>query len=471
MSDATIGRRNLIKLGGLGAVASLLSSCEKKPESKAQNVKAQQVKGIVFMVADGMSHGVLTMAENFSHIVHGKGTRWWELINDSQSTRGLMETSSADSYVTDSAAASSAWGGGMKINNNSVNVRPDGSESTPIHRHLKQLGHRTGLVTSTTITHATPAGFAAVTKNRGDEHLIAPQYLGVVDILLGGGLKFFDPKQRVDSRDWLTPYQKSGYEILLDRDSLLKSNSQQVLGLFNNSHLPFEVDRLNNAELEKQTPTLAEMSEFAMKHFLASDKKFLLQIEGGKIDHAAHANDAASLLWDQLAFDAALAKVLEMIAGRDDILVIVTSDHGNANPGLNGTGKNYTKSNEAFKSITRMTASYETIINQWGKSSNNTAETLTEIVKEKLGFSLTKDEAATLYSSITKGEAIEWSDQLDNPNGLLGQFAGNHTGIGWTGVSHTSDPTMLSAIGPQAERFSGIVPNHEVHNHFVELLA
>ncbi len=471
MSDATIGRRNLIKLGGLGAVASLLSSCEKKPESKAQNVKAQQVKGIVFMVSDGMSHGVLTMAENFSHIVHGKGTRWWELINDPQSTRGLMETSSADSYVTDSAAASSAWGGGMKINNNSVNVRPDGSESTPIHRHLKNLGHRTGLVTSTTITHATPAGFAAVTKNRQDEHLIAPQYLGVVDILLGGGKKFFDPKQRVDSRDWLTPYQKSGYEILLDRDSLLKSNSQQVLGLFNNSHLPFEVDRLNNAELEKQTPTLAEMSEFALKRFLVGEEKFLLQIEGGKIDHAAHVNDAAGLLWDQLAFDAALAKVLEMIAGRDDILVIVTSDHGNANPGLNGTGKNYTKSNEAFKSITRMTASYETIINQWGKSSNNTAETLTEIVKEKLGFSLTKEEAATLYSSITKGEAIEWSDQLDNPNGLLGQFAGNHTGIGWTGVSHTSDPTMISAIGPQAERFSGIVPNHEVHKHFVELLA
>jgi len=467
MSDTTIGRRNLIKLGGLGAVASLLGGCEKKPENK----KSDKVKGIVFMVADGMSHGVLTMAENFSHIVHGKGTRWWELINDPQSTRGLMENSSADSYVTDSAAASSAWGGGMKINNNSVNVRPDGSESTPIHRHLKQLGHRTGLVTTTTITHATPAGFAAVTKNRQDEHLIAPQYLGVVDILLGGGKKFFDPKQRVDSRDWLTPYQKSGYEILLDRDSLLKSNSQQVLGIFNDNHLPFEVDRLNNTELEKQTPTLSEMSEFALKRFLAGEEKFLLQIEGGKVDHAAHANDAAGLLWDQLAFDNALAKVLEMTTGRDDILVIVTSDHGNANPGLNGTGKNYAKSNEAFKSITRMTASYETILQTWGKSKTNTAEALAALVEEKLGFKLAAAESEALFSSITKGETIEWSDQLDNPNGLLGQIAGNHTGIGWTGVSHTSDPTMLSAIGPQAERFSGIVPNHEIHKHLVELLT
>ncbi len=466
MSETGIGRRNLIKLGGLGAVASLLGGCEKKPQDKAQ-----KVKGVIFMVSDGMSHGVLTMAENFSQIVRGKGTRWWELINDPKSTRGLLENSSADSFVTDSAAASSAWGGGMKINNNSVNVRPDGSESTPILRHLKKLGHRTGLVTSTTITHATPAGFAAVTKNRQDEHLIAPQYLGVVDILLGGGKKFFDPKQRVDSRDWLTPYQKAGYEILFDRDSLLKSNSQQVLGLFNDNHLPFEVDRLNNTDLKNKTPTLAEMSEFALKRFLSGKEKFLLQIEGGKVDHAAHVNDAAGLLWDQLAFDDALAKVLEMISDRDDILVIVTSDHGNANPGLNGTGKNYTKSNEAFKSITRMTASYETIINQWGKSANNTAESLASLIEEKLGFKLTAEESSALYSSITTGKAVEWSDQLDNPNGLLGQFAGNHTGIGWTGVSHTSDPTMLSAIGPQSQRFSGIVPNHEVHKHFIELLT
>jgi alkaline phosphatase len=465
MTETRIGRRNLIKLGGLGAMASLFGSCEKNPQRGTRNVK-----GIVFMVADGMSHGVLTMAENFSRIVHGKGTRWWELINDPKSTRGLMETSSANSYVTDSAAASSAWGGGMKINNNSVNVRPDGTESIPIHRHLKKLGHRTGLVTTTTITHATPAGFAAVTHNRQDEHLIAPQYLGVVDILLGGGMKFFDPKQRPDSRDWLSPYQKSGYDILLDRDSLLNSKCQQVLGLFNDSHLPYEVDRINNAGLQSKTPTLAEMSEFALRHFLKADEKFLLQIEGGKIDHAAHLNDAAGLLWEQLAFDTALDKVLEMTSGRDDILVVVTSDHGNANPGINGTGKNYTKTNEAFKSLTRMTASYESIINPWKKAPGN-EQNLASLIEEKLGFKMSAEESTALHSSITTGKAIEWSDQLDNPNGLLGQFAGNHTGVGWTGVSHTSDPTMISAIGPQAQRFSGIVPNQLIHQHFIELLT
>ena len=466
MSEAKIGRRDWLKLGGLGGAAAFLGGC-----AKAAAGGKGEVRGIVFMVSDGMSTGVLTMAENFSHIVRQKGTRWWELINDPASARGLMETSSASAYVTDSSAASSAWGGGAKINNGVVNIRPDGSESTPILRHLKKLGRRTGLVTTATITHATPAGFAAVTVSRDDEHLIAPQYLGVVDLLMGGGKNFFAADKRVDSRDALTPYTKAGYELIEDRDTLLKSKSDKVLGLFSGGHIPFEVDRLNSPELIKRIPTLAEMSEVALKNLLGHPEKFLLQIEGGRIDHGAHANDIAGLLWDQLAFDDALVKVLEMIAGRDDILVIVTSDHGNANPGLNGTGKEYKDSNKAFASIARMTCSYEKLFEEWGRSPENTAERLAAMIKERLGFSLTKKQTAELYSSITTGVVSEWSEQLDNPHGLLGQFAGNHTGIGWTGTSHTSDPTMISAIGPQAERFSGIVPNDEVHRHFMELLG
>ncbi len=456
-----------MKLGGLGGAAALLGGCSKASAA----VRKGEVRGIVFMVSDGMSPGVLTMAENFSHIVHGKGTRWWELINDPVSVRGLMETSSANSYVTDSSAASSAWGGGMKINNTSVNVRPDGTESTPIMRHLKKLGRRTGLVTTATVTHATPAGFAAVTADRDDEHLIAPQYLGVVDLLMGGGMNFFDPKKRIDSRDALTPFTKAGYELIQDRDTLLKSKSDKVLGLFSGGYIPFEVDRLNNPKLIEKIPTLAEMSEVALKNLLGHPDKFLLQIEGARIDHGAHANDIAGLLWDQLAFDAALAKVLEMIAGRDDILVVVTSDHGNANPGINGTGKNYDDTNKCFASIARMTCSYERLLDDWGRSKDNTEQSLAAMVKERLGFSLKGKEAAELYASITTGVVSEWSEQLDNPHGLLGQFAGNHTGIGWTGTSHTSDPTLISAIGPQAERFSGIVPNQEVHRHFLELLG
>jgi len=455
--DSILGRREWIKLGGIGSALAVLGG------GKAKASEKMRVGGIVFMVSDGMSAGVLSMAEKFSQITRGKSSRWWELLSDPDTVSGLMETSSANSYVTDSAAASSAWGGGSKINNGSINIRPDGAEQEPIMRHLKKNGCRTGLVSTASITHATPAGFAAVTKNRDDEHLIAPQYRGVVDMLLGGGSKFFD--------DELTQFEKAGYEIVNERESLAKSSSQRVLGLFSESHMPYEIDRIGNDELAAKVPSLAEMSELALKNFLAQPEKFLLQIEGARIDHAAHANDIGALLSDQLAFDDAVAKVLELVANRRDILIIITSDHGNANPGLNGTGSEYKDSNQAFQSITRRRTSHEKLLSMWEAMEEKSPKTLNTLVEKELGFSLSHAESLALLASLNQKTFIEWSEQLQSPLGLLGQMAGNHTGIGWTGSSHTSDPTILTAIGPEAQRFSGLVVNTEMHRHLLEILG
>jgi alkaline phosphatase len=455
--NSRMGRREWIKLGGIGSALAVLGG------GKAKASEALPVRGIVFMVSDGMSAGVLSMAEKFSQITRGKSSRWWELLSDPAAVSGLMETSSANSYVTDSAAASSAWGGGSKVNNGSINIRPDGAEQEPIMRRFKKNGCRTGLVSTASITHATPAGFAAVTKNRDDEHLIAPQYLGVVDILLGGGAKFFD--------DELTEFEKVGYEILNNRESLAKSSAQRVLGLFSESHMPYEIDRISDDELAAKVPSLAEMSELALKNFLAQPEKFLLQIEGARIDHAAHANDIGALLSDQLAFDDAVAKVLELVADRQDILIIITSDHGNANPGLNGTGSEYKDSNQAFQSITRRRASHEKLLSMWEASAEKSPKTLNALVAKELGFSLSHSESLALMASLNQKPFVEWSEQLQSPVGLLGQMAGNHTGIGWTGTSHTSDPTILTAIGPEAQRFSGLVVNTEIHRHLIEILG
>jgi alkaline phosphatase len=83
---------------------------------------------------------------------------------------------------------------------------------------------------------------------------------------------------------------------------------------------------------------------------------------------------------------------------------------------------------------------------------------------------LQTDELDALQNILTNGKVNEWNDLLAKPEGLLGQFVGNHTGIGWTGTSHTSDPTLVSAVGPQSERFSGMVINSDVFGHIVELL-
>jgi alkaline phosphatase len=452
-------------LGGAAILGGLRASAE--PTARP----ARKVRGVVFMVSDGMSPGVLTLAEAYSKLTRRRGTQWWSLLNDRNASRGLMDTASANSMVTDSAAASSSWGGGERVNNGSINVNPAGKALTPIAAVLKKTGARIGLVSTATITHATPAGFAASVSKRGEEDDIAPQYLNRVDVILGGGSGHFSAVDRADHRDLSAEFAAAGYGIIDRRSALLEARGEKLLGTFTRGHLPFSIDRDQDPVIAAQVPTLTEMARAALSRFLASDQPFLLQIEGARIDHAAHLNDIGALLGDQLAFDDALADVMVQIGHRDDILLVVTSDHGNSNPGLNGMGSGYVESTQRFANVGGLKASHERLFAEWAKTSPRSSDQLTALILKHLGFTLKADEAAALMEIFGNHPVVEWNEQLSKPEGLLGQFAGNHTGIGWTGTTHTSDPTLISAIGPQADRFSGMMKNSDVFGHLVEMLG
>ena len=468
-SSSEIARRDWLKAATFSGAAAMLAGA--KASADPSGNPARKLRGIVFMVSDGMSPGVLTIAEAYSNLTRKRGTQWWSLLNDRRAARGLMDTASANSMVTDSAAASSAWGGGQRVNNGSINVNPDGREITPIAAILKTKGARIGLVSTATITHATPAGFASIVPKRSDEDSIAPQYLDRVEILLGGGSGHFSAKDRADKRDLVGDFAKAGYGIVNTRDSLLASREPKLLGTFTRGHLPFSIDRDHNPAMAAAVPTLTEMAQAALTRFLTGDKPFLLQIEGARIDHAAHLNDIAALLGDQLAFDDALAAVLALIGNRDDILLVVTSDHGNANPGLNGMGSGYTESTQRFARITNMKASHERLFAEWAKAKTRSSDPLTALIKQHLDFTLKPDQSAALLNIFEKQPIVEWNEQLSKPEGLLGQFSGNHTGIGWTGTTHTSDATLISALGPQSDRFTGMVKNSDVFGHLLEMLS
>ena len=453
-----LDRRDWLKALSLGGIASLLplsSSAAKSPASR--------VRGIVFLVADGMSPGVLTMAQAFSQHTRQRDTQWWRLLRTPQCQHGLMDTASANSLVTDSAAASSAWGSGQRVPNGNINISSTGTAQTPIAAILREKNYRCGLVTTATITHATPAGFAAQQAQRNDEESIAPQYLDRVDVLLGGGREFFDSDNRSDGKNITGAFEKAGYQHLRNRSELLNSQSSRILGLFSTGHLPFSMDRKNQTSI----PSLAEMAEAALSRFLAQEKPFLLQVESARIDHAAHLNDIAGLLHEQLEFDDALAKVLALTAAHPDVLIVVTSDHGNSNPGLNGMGPAYQQSNECFARIQRSQESFSSLLNRWLQKPE---QDLAAMIEKQIGFSLSPSEHEALRATLSQKKVIEWNHLLANPEGLLGQFAGNHFGVGWTGTTHTSDPTIVSAIGPESERFTGLVTNTDVFRHFTEIL-
>lgn len=470
MSTPETSRRDWLKTALAGG--GLISLAPGALGSGGSTAPAKKVRGIVFMVSDGMSPGVLTLAEAYSQLTRKSGTRWWSLLNDRQATAGFMDTASADSLVTDSAAASTSWGGGERVNNGSINVRPDGRPLDPLARALGRKGIVTGLVTTATITHATPAGFAAICPQRGNEQEIATQYLHNVDILLGGGSGYFSADQRADHRDLAADFTNAGYDVVRDRDGLLASKSPKLLGIFTAGHLPYTIDRNASETLRAKIPTLREMTAAALDRLLAADRPFLLQVEGARIDHAAHRNDIGALLHEQIAFDESLTLVLDRLAGRDDILVVVTSDHANANPGLNGSGGGYRKSTAMFSNITRQKASFEQLFTEWEKTGEKeNPKALASLVEEKIGFKPKTSEAEALIESFAKRPVIEWNEQLAKPEGLLGQFSGNHNGVGWTSTSHTSECTLISALGPQSERFRGIVRNSDVYGKILDMLV
>jgi len=461
-------RRGLLRMMGLGAVAAPVGV------GRAQTaVPVRRPRGIVFLVSDGMSPGLFTMARDFSRLVHEKDTAWWTWYNQPGVCRGMMDNASANSLVTDSAAASTAWGGGMRVNNGSINVTPAGKQITPIAALLKEKnpGIRIGLVTTATVTHATPAGFAASARQRGDEEKIAPQYLNRVDVVLGGGSDFFRAGKRRDKHDLSADFSGAGYEVVGTREGLLQSRSPKLLGTFAAKHLPFSIDHGHSEELRDEVPTLEEMARAALSRFLDGSEPFLLQIEGARIDHAAHLNDAGGILHDQLAFDDALAAVLGMTADHPDILVVATSDHGNANPGLNGMGASYRRSNECFQRIRNYKASFERIFGDWKTSGDKSPEHLTGMIESHFGLTVRKEEAEAVARAINKGKAEDWNHLHKNPEGILGQIIGNHCGVGWTGTTHTSDPTIVTARGLGAERFQGLVVNTDVFVHLKELLG
>lgn len=181
-----------------------------------------------------------------------------------------------------------------------------------LYELFADIGWKRGLVTTTEITHATPAGFAANVDNRDTGTAIAVQYLErKVDVLLGGGKNFFDPAKRKDKRNLKKDFLSAGYVVMETQDELKAApNDQRWLGTFAASHLPYTIDHLASPKLVATVPTLAVMTRAALD-WLGKENHFILQVEGGLVDHACHNCDAASALRDMIAFDEALEACLE----------------------------------------------------------------------------------------------------------------------------------------------------------------
>ncbi len=253
--------------------------------------------------------------------------------------RGSMTTHSADSSVTDSAASATAAATGQKTNNGRVGTSPTGERLTNIFELAKESGMAIGIVSTSFITDASPAAFAAHVARRGQLSDIAQQILELSpQVVLGGGEEAFLPTEQVgghpapgirtDGRNLIDEATSAGYRYVSSEDELAAldcATVDRVLGLFGDQEL--YTDLYVEDDEAAAAPSLEEMAECAIASLSRDPDGYFLMVEEEGIDSFGHDNDAESMLEAVLGFDEAVGDGLDLARQRTDTLTIVASDH------------------------------------------------------------------------------------------------------------------------------------------------
>lgn len=269
-------------------------------------------KNVIFCIGDGMGFEAVKAA---GYYAYGEtGTLSFEAFPH----HAEMATYAADSPMTDSAAAATAMATGHKVNNGVISMEFPGS-GAPLKTLLeisKAQGRWTGLVSTTYITHATPAAFAAHNPQRNNLADIAHDYLHLTrpNVLLGGGGNGLTEKDA----------EAAGYTVVTDREGLLHLDTEtenRVSGQFGDTNIPYMFDGPN------ALPHLSEMVTVALDILSNAQEGFFLLVEGGRIDHAGHSNDIERNILETIEFSKTVQIIIDRVSRRDDTLILVTADH------------------------------------------------------------------------------------------------------------------------------------------------
>jgi alkaline phosphatase len=409
---------------------------------------------VILMIADGFGPASVTMARMAKDA---------PLALDEFLT-GSVGTRSADNYVTDSGAGATAYATGIKTYNGAIAVDVDRQPVGTILQGARERGMRTALVTTVRLTHATPAAFASHVPRRQMEEEIAVQMLdNCVDLLLGGGLRVFVPQPdgwRTDDRNLLDEARDGGYHVVLDADELATTTTLPILGIFADSDFVHEIDRHRTNQ-----PSLAEMTRRALDLLADHPEGFFIMIEGGKIDHAAHWNDAAAHLREILAYDEAVRLALDFARADGRTLVVSVADHETGGLSI-GRDLHYGYVPEL---LLQVTASGEWMgLEAYLRTKDDGVEMTLELLEEiYLEFNpldeLTDRDREQLI------RAIESPAPAD-PGQTMARILSPHALVGWTTMGHTGVDVTLHAFGPGSERLTGHMDNDAVGRMLADLL-
>lgn len=448
----------------------------------AQAAVTKAPKYVFYFIGDGLGTTQRTVAEYY--LQEKNKDKTLKLAINTLPHVGINTTHSADTLVTDSAAAGTALATGYKTNNGVISQLPNGVNVKTLVELAEEKGMATGLVSTTRITHATPAVFAAHNVSRNNENEIAVDFLDSgVDFFAGGGYRHFIPQntsglksKRKDGRNLVSEFREMGYKTFISESSsdwfkmYEPKGQEKVFAAFTYSHMPYEIDRVNT---NNPVPSLAEMTEKGIEVLAKYDNGFLMMVEGGRIDHAGHANDAAGNIRDTLAFDKAVKKALEFYKKYpDETLLVVVGDHETGGMGL-GFAKNYwLKIDELFDAK----VSVDDTLN---KIYNGDREAFFTYIAQNLGLDdLTTKEKAEIEKAMDiqdsgmEYDVAKYGPSYYSPVAIATTHVlSNRANLEWTTYAHSGTAIPFGAIGVGSENFSGYKDNTDIAKTLADLMG
>jgi alkaline phosphatase len=450
---------------------------------------AKLAKYVFLFIGDGMGMPQINTAEIYANAVSSKDITVKKLRFSQFPAQGLTTTYDAGTFITDSASAGTAIATGNKTLSGVLNMDPAKKLRYPtIAEQAKAAGMKVGIISSVSIDHATPASFYAKAPSRNDYYDIAAQIAASgFDLFAGGGLLQPTGKNK-DQPHAMDLAKAQDYTVLTAAAAFqaLKPGSGKVWYvnpvLQDSSALAYDMDR------GKDDLSLADLTKKAIE-LLANDKGFFIMVEGGKIDWACHANDAAASIRDTLAMDEAVGQAMAFAAAHpDETLIVVTGDHETGGMTIGFAG---TKYDTFFDKIAPQKGSYvafnDTVLAPF-KAKNAKTGTLDQLLPAIQGYfgidyaTLTDAEKELLGRAFQRsmGGQLERAAQEDvyllyggyEPLTVaLTHLVNQKAGIGWTSYSHTGVPVMTFASGAGQGLFDGYYDNTDIYRKLVQAMG
>lgn len=290
---------------------SIITLCSCKKTETLKETQNNTPKNVILLIGDGTSLSQISSAFYFKDTAPNYG-RFKHI--------GLINTSSSRQDITDSAAGATAFASGVKSYNGAIGVADDSTEVATLVEIVSPLHIKSGVISTSSITHATPACFYAHALNRNFyEEIAADMAVSDIDFVAGGGITNFT--KRKDGKNLLTDLANKKFKIdttALGNFDAIKTESK-VAYLLAAEHMP--------AKAKGRGDFLPEATDLGIQFLNKDDSNFFLMVEGSQVDWGGHANDSDYLISELIDFDNAIGKALDFAKRDGNTLVIVTADH------------------------------------------------------------------------------------------------------------------------------------------------